>query len=91
MVVNSYSFLIFFVIVFFIYYLPVFKKTPKFQNLWLLAVSYVFYGFADWQMIPLLLGSTLAFWLLGRCLRHQMDQGHMRAASHITTYSILNT
>ena len=89
MVVNSYSFLIFFVIVFFIYYLPVFRKTPKFQNLWLLVVSYVFYGYADWQMIPLLLGSTIVFWLIGHWLRRQMDKGHTKAASHITTFSVV--
>ena len=54
MVVNSYSFLLFFVVVFIVYYLPVFKKTPMFQNTWLLLVSYVFYGMADWRMSPLL-------------------------------------
>lgn len=89
MVVNSYIFLLFFVVVFIVYYLPVFKKTPKFQNLWLLVVSYVFYGYADWQMIPLLLGSTIVFWLIGHWLRHQMDQGHTKAASYITTFSVV--
>ncbi len=89
MVVNSYSFLLFFVVVFIVYYLPILKNTPKFQNSWLLFVSYVFYGFADWQMIPLLLGSTLVFWLIGQWLRKEMDSGHTRAASHITSFGVV--
>ena len=89
MVVNSYSFLLFFVVVFFVYYLPVFKKTPRFQNTWLLLVSYVFYGMADWRMIPLLLGTTILFWLIGLGLRSQMDKGNTKTASHITTLSVI--
>lgn len=89
MVVNSYSFLLFFTVVFIVYYLPVLRRTPRFQNAWLLLVSYVFYGFADWQMIPLLLGSTLVFWFVGRWLRREMDQGHRAAASRITTLGVV--
>lgn len=89
MVVNSYSFLLFFVVVFIVYYLPVCKKTPRFQNTWLLLVSYVFYGLADWRMIPLLLGATIIYWLIGLWLRHQMEEGHTKVASRITTFSVV--
>lgn len=89
MVVNSYSFLLFFVIVFSVYYLPACRKSPRFQNTWLLLASYVFYGIADWRMIPLLLGATTVFWGLGLWLRHEMDSHHTRKASHITTMSVV--
>lgn len=89
MVVNSYSFLLFFAVVFIVYYLPVLRRTPRFQNIWLLTVSYVFYGMADWRMIPLLLGTTAVFWLTGLWLRHEMDKGQTRRASHITTGSVV--
>jgi len=89
MVVNSYSFLLFFVVVFFVYYLPICQKTPRFQNTWLLLVSYFFYGYADWQMIPLLLGATVLFWLMGQWLKRMMDQGRKKAASRITTFSVV--
>ena len=89
MVVNSYSFLLFFVIVFIGYYLPVCKTTPRFQNVWLLLASYVFYGIADWRMIPLLLGTTLVFWLLGMWLRREMEKNHKKAVSHITTLGVV--
>ena len=89
MVVNSYSFLLFFVVVFIVYYLPICKKTPLFQNTWLLLVSYFFYGYADWRMIPLLLGTTMVFWLIGLWLSHQMEKGNTKAASRITTFSVI--
>ena len=89
MVVNSISFLIFFVVVFIVYYLPVCRSHPRYQNTWLLLVSYFFYGYADWRMIPLLLGATLVFWLLGAWLRHEMDQRHARNASRITSLSVV--
>lgn len=89
MVVNSLQFLAFFVIVFVVYYLPVCRQTPKFQNTWLLLVSYVFYGLADWRMIPLLLGTTIIYWLIGLWLRQQMEQGKTKAASRITTFSVV--
>ena len=89
MVVNSYSFLLFFVVVFIVYYLPVCKKTPLFQNTWLLLVSYFFYGYADWRMIPLLLGTTMVFWLIGLWLSHQMEKGNTKAASRITAFSVI--
>ena len=89
MVVNSYSFLIFFIIVFIGYYLPVSKTSSRYQNTWLLLSSYVFYGMADWRMITLLLGATVVFWGLGLWLRSQMDAGHTRAASRITTFGVV--
>ena len=54
MVVNSLSFLLFFIVVFIVYYLPASRKNHKFQNFWLFITSYFFYGYADWKMIPLL-------------------------------------
>lgn len=89
MVVNSFSFLFFFVVVFIVYYLPVCRQTPRFQNAWLLLVSYVFYGIADWRMTFLLLGTTVVFWLIGLWLRREIDRKHTKAASRITTLGVV--
>lgn len=89
MVFNSYSFLLFFIVVFCIYYLPIWQKTPKFQNCWLLMASYFFYGLADWRMVFLLLACTVVFWGLGLWLRQMMDNGKGKAASRITTLSVV--
>lgn len=89
MVVNSINFLLFFVVVFIVYYLPINRKYPKFQNIWLFLVSYFFYGFADWRMIPLLLGATIVFYGIGLWLKNEMVRGHDKTASHITTFGVL--
>lgn len=88
MVVNSFSFLFFFIVVFCIYYLPIEKKRCSFQNIWILIVSYLFYGFADLRMIPLLLGTTIIFWGVGRWLKSAMISEYVKKASIITTFGV---
>ena len=89
MVVNSLNFLLFFVIVFVVYYLPISKNTPKFQNTWLFLSSYFFYGFADWKMIPLLFGATVVYYGMGLWLKAEMEKQNARAASNITTLGVV--
>jgi D-alanyl-lipoteichoic acid acyltransferase DltB (MBOAT superfamily) len=89
MVVNSFSFLLFFVVVFGGYYTPVIRNNPRYQNAWLFIASYFFYGFADWKMIPLLLGATVTFYGLGAWLKSEMEKGHTKKASNITTFGVL--
>ena len=64
MLFNSFAFVIFFSVVFVIHNILLKEKT-KWQNLFLLAASYFFYGYADWRMLPLLIGATLLFYFLG--------------------------
>ena len=59
MVVNSINFWLFFAIVLIPYFL--FFKRKEGQNLWLLAASYIFYGWADWKILPLLVAVTGVF------------------------------
>lgn len=72
MVVNSINFLIFFLVVFAVYFFPLKGKAAA-QNIWLLLASYFFYGFAEWKMIPLLLGATLVFYGLGKAIGKYRD------------------
>ena len=65
MVFNSLIFLAFFTVVFLIYWFPL-KNTTKGQNIFLLMASYFFYGYADWKMLPLLIGATVIFYYLGK-------------------------
>lgn len=64
MVFNSIPFVLFFVVVFFVYWMLL-KRNTKAQNVFLLVASYFFYGYADWKMLPLLMVSTVVFYLLG--------------------------
>ena len=89
MVVNSLDFLLFFVVVFIVYYIPISKNTPKLQNTWLFLTSYVFYGIADWKMIPLLMGTTVVYYGLGLWLKTEMEKDNTRIASNITTMAVI--
>ena len=64
MLVNSIIFWIFFAF-FLLPYFTLMRGSNKIQNLWLLAASYVFYGYADWRMAILLLIATITFYVLG--------------------------
>lgn len=84
MVINSFSFLSFFVILFLVYYFPL-KNKANAQNGWLLITSYVFYGIADWKMLPVLLVSTIVFYLLGVFIR----QSTTNRASLLTSFGVI--
>ena len=70
MLVNSIIFWIFFGI-FLLPYFTLMRGSSKIQNLWLLAASYVFYGYADWRMVVLLLAATIVFYSLSLTLPHR--------------------
>jgi alginate O-acetyltransferase complex protein AlgI len=52
----------------------------------LLVSSYVFYGFANWKMIPLLLLSTAAFYFLGMAISKTSNP---KKSSWLTTFSVI--
>lgn len=63
MLVNSITFLIFFIL-FLLPYFSLFRNKVSAQNIWILIASYFFYGWADWRMIPLLFGATVIFYII---------------------------
>lgn len=65
MLFNSFNYLIFFILSFFLYWF-VFKKRLAYQNLFLLSISYVFYGFWDWRFLTLIALSTIADFVIAR-------------------------
>ncbi len=84
MIINSFSFLLFFTIVFAIYYFPLKEKTRA-QNWLLLLASYIFYGIADWRMLPILFISSLTFYYLGIKISKSND----KQSSRYTTLSVI--
>ena len=73
MVFNSFSFIVFFIVVFLIYHLALHQHT-KVQNIFLLIASYFFYGYADWRMLPILIGATVLYYLLGIGIEKSNDK-----------------
>lgn len=64
MLFNSFEFAIFLPIVFLLYWF-VFNKSIKLQNLFLLIVGYIFYGWWDWRFLFLIAFSTLFDFTIG--------------------------
>ncbi|WP_340202313.1 MBOAT family O-acyltransferase [Ascidiimonas sp. W6] len=73
MLFNSIDFAIFLPIVFLCYWFVVGKQL-KWQNLLLVAASYLFYGWWDWRFLSLILFSTLVDYSVGIALKNQENQ-----------------
>lgn len=67
MLFNSFDFAIFLPIVFGIYWF-VTNRNLKIQNLFLVAASYLFYGWWDWRFLSLILFSTVVDYVIGLSL-----------------------
>src|SRR5262245_57153286 len=72
---NSFNFLVFFLLVYFVHL----SLSHRFQNYWLLAASYVFYASWDWRLLGLLLLSTLIGYVAGRQLSAKANVGRRRS------------
>ena len=73
MLFNSIDFLIFLPTVFILYWF-VFNKKIQFQNLFLLIISYVFYGWWDWRFLSLIAFSSLVDYIIGLQLIKEDDK-----------------
>lgn len=63
MLFNSIEFLVFLPIVFALYWML--RKSVKWQNIFLLLASYVFYAWWDWRFLGLLVGMSVVAWISG--------------------------
>ncbi|MDO4728066.1 MAG: MBOAT family O-acyltransferase [Bacteroidota bacterium] len=70
MVFNSIDFVIFLSIVFVVYWYFT-NQNLRLQNLFLLTVGYVFYGWWDWRFLIFIMFSTLVDYTAGRLLKNQ--------------------
>ena len=73
MLFNSIDFAIFLPIVFILYWFAT-NNNLKFQNLLIVAASYLFYGWWDWRFLSLILFSTTVDYLVGLGLLMQENQ-----------------
>jgi D-alanyl-lipoteichoic acid acyltransferase DltB (MBOAT superfamily) len=72
MLFNSFEFAIYLVTVFLLYWF-VFNKQLKLQNLFLLTVSYIFYGWWDWRFLILIAFSTCVDFIVGILLEKTIN------------------
>ncbi|WP_018674752.1 MBOAT family O-acyltransferase [Riemerella columbina] len=85
MLFNSIEFAIFLPIVFILYWF-IFRKNLKLQNLFVVIVSYIFYGWWDWRFLFLILFSTILDYTLGRLLD---DEDNLKKRKLLITISIV--
>ena len=64
MLFNSVDFAIFLPIVFFLYWFIAIRSL-KLQNLFIVAASYIFYGWWDWRFLCLIFLSTIVDYTIG--------------------------
>ena len=91
MLFNSFEFAIFLPIVFLLYWF-VFNKTIKLQNLFLLIVGYIFYGWWDWRFLFLIAFSTIFDFAIGILLEkttHSQKRKLLFTASCIVNIGLL--
>jgi alginate O-acetyltransferase complex protein AlgI len=73
MLFNSFEFLLFLPIVFFIYWFLT-KKNLSIQNTFLLLASYIFYGWWDYRFLFLILLSTTVDYIIGLLLQNKTER-----------------
>lgn len=74
MLFNSIEFLVFLPIVFLLYWL-VFNRNIKLQNLFIVIVSYIFYGWWNWRFLFLIAFTSLCSWGSGLLIEKYREQG----------------
>lgn len=91
MLFNSITFLIFFIIVFLIYW-GLLSRHRNLQNLFLLAASFLFYGWWDWRFLGLLILSATVDFLVALNIdssKNNTYRKHLLLLSIIVNLSIL--
>lgn len=77
MLFNSFEFAVFLPIVFAIYWL-LNRTSVKLQNLFVLAASYLFYGWWDWRFLFLIFISSLADYCFGLLMEKYESKSHKK-------------
>lgn len=78
MLFNSFEFAIFLPLIFLVYWFVV-NKNLKLQNLFIVIVSYLFYGWWDWRFLLLIAFTTAASYFSGTLIDKYRDKRHAKA------------
>jgi len=85
MLFNSIDFAIFLPIVFGLYWF-VFNRSTKQQNLLIVLVSYIFYGWWDWRFLSLIVFSTMVDFTIGRKLATEGKAGKRKRWLYLSIF-----
>ena len=88
MLFNSPEFLIFLPVVFLVYW-KLLGRNLKLQNLFVVAVSYVFYGWWDWRFLFLIAFTTLCSFLNALAIKRNKDRGNRHVAKMFSAGNVI--
>lgn len=89
MLFNSYTFLIFFIAVFVLFWFPLKKYRLIWQNVIILIAGYVFYGSWDWRFLSLIFLTSLSSWISGLLIERTSKPKLVSAINIIFNIGIL--
>lgn len=85
MLFNSFEFTLFLPIVFCLYW-AIFCKDIAARNIFLIVVSYVFYGFWDWRFLLLIAFSSTADYLIGRRMGKEENEDRRKRLLYLSLF-----
>lgn len=88
MIFNSIEFLVFLPIVFIVYWL-ILGKNQKLQNLFVVAASYLFYGWWDWRFLFLIAFTTICSFINALAIKKNQDDGNYNLAKAFSAGNII--
>lgn len=88
MLFNSIEFLFFLPIVFVLYWF-VFRRSLRLQNAFIVAASYIFYGWWDWKFLLLIAFTSLCSWYSGLAIRRFQLNSNTKGAKAVLWSNIL--
>lgn len=88
MLFNSIEFAIFLTVVFVAYWF-VFNRQVRLRNIYLIAVSYLFYGWWDWRFLILIMITSLTAFLTGLATGNALDKGKRKQAKFWNALNII--
>ncbi len=74
MIFNSLEFVLFLGVTFSLYWAS-FGKNARWQNIFIIVASYVFYGWLDWRFLLLIAFTTISTFLVGAGIDRQLPKG----------------
>lgn len=83
MLFNSIEFTIFLPLVFVVYWFFL-RQSLRGQNMFLLAASYVFYGWWDWRFLGLIFASSIIDFVLARAMSREQNQNKRKALLYLS-------
>ena len=89
MLFNSFTFAIFFLVVFVLFHLPFRKGRLHWQNAVILIAGYVFYGWWDWRFLFLIALTSATTWLSGILIEKRIYPRLVSAANIVLNLGIL--